>query len=65
MSLKSLDEQEMSDEPSGIDPIETNAKVMFDHVQFGYDQKELLMTDFNLAVKEGDMTAIVECNWCR
>lgn len=54
-----LDEQEMSDEPSGIDPIETNAKVMFDHVQFGYDQKELLMTDFNLAVKEGDMTAIV------
>ncbi|MGX6972731.1 ABC transporter ATP-binding protein [Vagococcus lutrae] len=54
-----LDEQEMSDEPSGIEPIETNAKVMFDHVQFGYDQKELLMTDFNLAVKEGDMTAIV------
>lgn len=54
-----LDEQEMSDEPSGIDPIETDAKVMFDHVQFGYDQKELLMTDFNLAVKEGDMTAIV------
>lgn len=54
-----LDEQEMSDEPSGIEPIETDAKVMFDHVQFGYDQKELLMTDFNLAVKEGDMTAIV------
>ncbi|MDT2817262.1 ABC transporter ATP-binding protein/permease [Vagococcus lutrae] len=54
-----LDEQEMSDEPSGIDSIETDAKVMFDHVQFGYDQKELLMTDFNLAVKEGDMTAIV------
>ncbi|HCT96302.1 ABC transporter ATP-binding protein [Vagococcus sp.] len=54
-----LDEQEMSDEPSGIEPIETDAKVMFDRVQFGYDQKELLMTDFNLAVKEGDMTAIV------
>lgn len=54
-----LDEQEMSDEPSGIEPIETDAKVMFDHVQFGYDQKELLMTDFNLAVKEGEMTAIV------
>lgn len=54
-----LDEQEMSDEPSGIESIETDAKVMFDHVQFGYDQKELLMTDFNLAVKEGDMTAIV------
>lgn len=54
-----LDEQEMSDEPSGIEPIETDAKVMFDHVQFGYDQKDLLMTDFNLAVKEGDMTAIV------
>lgn len=54
-----LDEKEMSDEPSGIEPIETDAKVMFDHVQFGYDQKELLMTDFNLAVKEGDMTAIV------
>lgn len=54
-----LDEQEMSDVPSGIEPIETDAKVMFDHVQFGYDQKELLMTDFNLAVKEGDMTAIV------
>lgn len=57
-----LDEEEMSEEPSGLEPKRnTLYKVEFEHVQFGYGGPEepLLMTDFNLSVKEGEMTAIV------
>lgn len=54
-----LDEAEMSDEGSGIAPIETDKKVIFDGVQFGYDNSQLLMTDFNLEVESGQMIAIV------
>lgn len=54
-----LDEEEMSDEPSGLPVEESDYKVRFDHVQFGYRPDNLLMTDFNLDVKAGEMVAIV------
>ncbi|QIL46364.1 ABC transporter ATP-binding protein [Vagococcus coleopterorum] len=54
-----LDEEEMSEEPSGIAPIETDKKVIFDNVEFGYEENNLLMTDFNLEVNQGEMIAVV------
>lgn len=57
-----LDEEEMTDEPSAIEPIVNSPyKVQFDHVQFGYggENAPLLMKDFNLNVTEGQMVAIV------
>ncbi|MER2064575.1 MAG: ABC transporter ATP-binding protein, partial [Alkalibacterium sp.] len=55
-----LDEEPMKETESGLEP-KTNSpyKVEFDHVQFGYNDDELLMTDFNLTVKEGEMVAVV------
>lgn len=54
-----LDEEEMNDEPSGLPVEDSEYKVRFDHVQFGYAPDKLLMTDFNLDVKTGEMVAIV------
>lgn len=54
-----LDEEEMTDEPSGLPVEDSEYKVRFDHVQFGYAPDKLLMTDFNLNVKAGEMVAIV------
>ncbi len=54
-----LDEEEMTDEPSGLPLEDSEYKVRFDHVQFGYAPDKLLMTDFNLDVKAGEMVAIV------
>ncbi|MGH1630500.1 ABC transporter ATP-binding protein [Enterococcus casseliflavus] len=54
-----LDEEEMTDEPSGLPVEDSEYKVRFDHVQFGYAPDKLLMTDFNLDVKVGEMVAIV------
>lgn len=55
-----LDEQEMENTPSGI-PDEENSpyKVRFENVEFGYSPDNLLMTDFSLDVKSGQMVAIV------
>ncbi len=55
-----LDEEEMVDEPSGV-PVETDSpyRVSFEHVAFGYSPEKLLMKDFNLNVKPGEMVAIV------
>ena len=55
-----LDEAEMNDEPSGL-PVkeQTPYKVSFENVQFGYDDKLLLMNDFSLDVEPGEMVAIV------
>ena len=55
-----LDEEEMSNEKSGLpEEKDTPYKVRFENVQFGYTPDNLLMTDFNLDVKPGDMVAIV------
>lgn len=55
-----LDEEEMTNEKSGL-PVEENTpyKVRFKNVQFGYTPDHLLMKDFNLDVKPGEMVAIV------
>ena len=55
-----LDEEEMSNEKSGLpEEKDTPYKVRFENVQFGYTPDNLLMTDFNLDVKPGEMVAIV------
>jgi len=57
-----LDDPEMEDPDSGFEAIETPYKVEFDGVQFGYSddpEDPLLMNDFNLTVKDGDMIAVV------
>lgn len=54
-----LDEDEMEN-PEGVESIpDSKNKVSFDHVQFGYDEDDLLMTDFNLEVKDGQTVAVV------
>lgn len=56
-----LDVEEMEEVTSGHSAIETDYKMIFDHVQFGYQpgEENLLMTDFNLTVEPGQMVAIV------
>jgi len=58
-----IDEDEMEEVESNIEPKEDSPyKIEFENVQFGYDDTpdgDLLMTDFNLAVKPGQMIAIV------
>ncbi|MFD1464683.1 ABC transporter ATP-binding protein [Lapidilactobacillus mulanensis] len=57
---------EVFDEPNMIDTHvdvaddpDTKDILTMDHVQFGYQGKDLLMTDYNLSVKPGEMVAIV------
>lgn len=57
-----LDEKEMEEETSNIKPIKHSPyKVVFENVQFGYGKEgePLLMNNFNLNVKEGQMVAVV------
>lgn len=57
-----LDEPEMDLEHSDVEPIQDSPyKIQFKHVQFGYGgpNEPLLMNDFNLDVKEGEMIAVV------
>ncbi|WP_423189912.1 ABC transporter ATP-binding protein [Alkalibacterium sp. f15] len=55
-----LDEEPMEETHSGLEPKKHSPyKIEFEHVQFGYDNEELLMTDFNLTVKQGEMIAVV------
>ncbi|MCH4170919.1 MAG: ABC transporter ATP-binding protein/permease [Lactobacillus sp.] len=55
-----LDEPEMSDATVDIaDVPNDDRKIAMDHVQFGYGSQDLLLTDYNLDVKPGQMVAIV------
>lgn len=54
-----LDEPEMEDKTVNAPVEESEYKVRFKNVQFGYQENQLLMTDFNLDVKPGEMVAIV------
>lgn len=57
-----LDEPEMNLEHSNVKPVQDSPyKIQFEHVQFGYGgpNEPLLMNDFNLDVKEGEMIAVV------
>lgn len=55
-----IDEEEMKNTKANR-PVEKDSKnlVELEHVQFGYDDNELLMKDYNLAVKPGQQVAIV------
>ena len=54
-----LDEAEMSNDASGLPQEDDQYKVRFQNVRFGYAADHLLMTDFSLDVKPGEMVAIV------
>lgn len=55
-----IDEEEMKNTKQNR-PVEENTDnlVELEHVQFGYNDDELLMKDYNLAVKRGQQVAIV------
>ncbi|MFD1318299.1 ABC transporter ATP-binding protein [Loigolactobacillus zhaoyuanensis] len=55
-----LDEPEMSPEPTEKPQAQpSDSFIDFDHVQFGYNNGDLLMTDYNLSVQKGQRVAIV------
>ncbi len=54
-----LDEEEMPITKTNKPKVETDEKLTFEHVRFGYGDSADLMTDFNLSVKAGQMIAIV------
>lgn len=55
-----LDEPEMEEITANVEVKEDSPYIIeFEHVQFGYGDDELLMTDFNLQVEEGQMIAVV------
>ena len=55
-----LDEEDMSEEPSTVPVVQDDANQLeMEHVEFGYQGKDLLLTDYNLQVKPGQMIAIV------
>ena len=55
-----LDEEDMSEEPSTVPVVQDDANQLeMEHVEFGYQGKDLLLTDYNLQVKLGQMIAIV------
>lgn len=54
-----LDEADMPDTAADRPALDTDALIEMKHVQFGYEGSEILMHDYNLAVKPGEMVAIV------
>ncbi|WP_278552186.1 ABC transporter ATP-binding protein [Companilactobacillus farciminis] len=54
-----LDEPEMEDTEVDVPDVETDDKVTLDHVKFGYEGSPILLKDYNLEVKPGEMVAIV------
>uniref|UniRef100_UPI00366F8044 ABC transporter permease n=1 Tax=Phytohabitans flavus TaxID=1076124 RepID=UPI00366F8044 len=56
-----LDEQDMQDEPSGVPAVANDPnKLVMDHVQFGYTPDMLLLKDYNLQVKPGQMVPLLD-----
>jgi ABC-type multidrug transport system fused ATPase/permease subunit len=47
------------DKPNAIEITKLNGHVQFDHVNFGYDEKNLVLRDVNLDVKPGMTVAIL------
>lgn len=55
-----LDEEEETEQENVLArPPHINGEVIFNHVQFGYDNEHILMKDLNLHIKPGQMVAIV------
>ncbi|WP_125712561.1 ABC transporter ATP-binding protein [Companilactobacillus kedongensis] len=54
-----IDEPDMENKKVDVPDVQTDDKVTLDHVKFGYDDKPILLEDYNLQVKPGEMVAIV------
>lgn len=54
-----LDQEEMKDTSNDSPVKPTDNLLEMDHVQFGYQDSEMLMKDYNLTVKPGQQVAIV------
>lgn len=54
-----LDEADMENPEVDVKDVAADTKIAMDHVQFGYQNKPLLLTDYSLDVKPGEMVAIV------
>ncbi|WP_334332705.1 ABC transporter ATP-binding protein [Companilactobacillus sp. HBUAS59544] len=54
-----LDEPEMENKQVDVPDVQTDDKVTLEHVKFGYENKPILLEDYNLNVKPGQMIAIV------
>ncbi len=54
-----LDETDMPDTKQDRPAVKTDNLLELSHVKFGYNDNDLLMTDYNLAVKSGQQVAIV------
>ncbi|GAW98771.1 ABC transporter ATP-binding protein [Secundilactobacillus mixtipabuli] len=54
-----LDQEEMKDTSNDSPVKPTDNLLEMDHVQFGYQNSEMLMRDYNLTVKPGQQVAIV------
>lgn len=58
--FETLDEAEMQEINANVEEKPNSPYIIeFEHVQFGYGDDELLMTDFNLQVNPGEMIAVV------
>ncbi|SEM77216.1 ATP-binding cassette, subfamily B [Ligilactobacillus sp. WC1T17] len=54
-----FDEPDMSETTEVLPDEKTDAKILFEHVKFGYSDDEILMKDFTFEAASGKMVAIV------
>ncbi len=47
------------DDPEGLEPVTLNGEIDFDHIAFGYDPANPILTDLNLKIKPGQFVGIV------
>ncbi len=50
---------EIADDPQAVSLSAWKGEIVFDNVSFGYDGKDLLFENFNLAIKPGELVAVV------
>lgn len=50
---------DIKDRPGAIDPGTIQGDIVFDHINFSYDDDEPVLEDFNLSVKRGETLALV------
>jgi ABC-type multidrug transport system fused ATPase/permease subunit len=47
------------DDPEGLEPVTLNGEIEFDHIAFGYDPANPILTDLSLKIKPGQFVGIV------